>query len=46
MSLPQASTQKETYFVIKKKMLQDFKGHDHWYCRHIAFGIIYKSQSG
>ena len=34
ISLPQASKQKETYFVTRI-FLQNFEGHYHWHCRHI-----------
>ena len=28
--------EKKTYFATKK-ILQNFEGHDHWYCQYITF---------
>ena len=38
ISLPQSSKQKETNFATRK-ILQNFEGHDQWYCRHVTWMI-------
>ena len=40
--LPQTIKEKETYFSTRK-ILQNFEGHDHWYCPYTTFWVIYFS---